>query len=125
MGSKEKNKAEILEENKKLAELVSALKKEVNILQNGGNELTLKFKFSCTKWSREYFEELNKKTKFLTRRYVIDDTQPFGRTKTYGEFREWPDGNRVLIEYGSLGNQFIPYKITFYDVHKGKPAMEE
>lgn len=123
MGSKEKTKAEILEENKKLAEEVSALKKEVNVLRNGGNELTYTFKFSSNNWAKSYLEELKTKTKLVYRRYHIDDNQTFkyGMTET----REWPDGNRVVIEHAKIGVHYMPSKITFFDVIKGKPNLGE
>lgn len=131
--SKEKTKAELLEELKKLTEKNSELIKENNRLKNGGDELTYTFKFSINEASGQYLDELKQRTKFVSRRIIKNMGRNHENT-LISEQREWPDGNRIVIfvpvplnetcterAYIGLIKGMIPrdfIRIDFYDVSK-------
>lgn len=117
---KEITKAQLLEQNKKLLNANSELKKEVNRLKNGGDEITLNYQFTATTFSQGYLHKLFNGTKHLFDRYIIEDQKI-----TRAEHREWPDGNRVMLfsRYDHGTHIYKIYEIQFFNAQEGRPLL--
>ena len=117
---KEITKAQLLEQNKKLSNANSELKKEINRLKNGGNDITLNYQFTATTFSQGYLKKLFNGTKHLFDRYIIEDQKI-----TRVEHREWPDGNRVMLlsRYSHEDRVYKIYEIQFFNAEEGIPLL--
>ena len=110
MPKKEKTKAELLEEINRLQKANAELTNNYRNLANGNEVGCYTYKFTVTDFTSEYFEDLKKRTVFVSRKVVIN-TGKNHKFLTFREVRKWPDGNRVVISTTRPLNESIVSKI--------------
>lgn len=93
---KEKTKAELLEENERLKKLNANLTNDYKNSKNGNEVGCFTYNFTVTEFSKEYLDDLLKRTTFVSRKVIINGGKNHDCVITK-EMRKWPDNNRVVI----------------------------
>lgn len=96
MPKKEKTKAELLEEIEKLKKANAVLTNDYRNLKNGNEVGCFTYNFTVTEFSKDYLDDLLKRTTFVSRKVIINSGKNHDCVITK-EMRKWPDNNRVVI----------------------------